>query len=107
MAQETDRCPAVLAEDYLDIMGMPINPASRDYPKAMIQTGISSIDVMNCGAGRRFLFLVAGLPHNEVAAQIACQSSLGPSRESLMTTRQFRCGVWCHGCEYGDCPFLP
>ena len=59
-------------------MGMPINPASRDYPKAMIQTGISSIDVMNSVArGQKIpLFSAAGLPHNEVAAQIVRQSSL-------------------------------
>ena len=42
-----DQAPKVLAEDYLDINGQPINPSSRDYPKAMIQTGISAIDVMN------------------------------------------------------------
>jgi len=42
-----DNAPKVLAEAYLDINGQPINPSSRDYPKAMIQTGISAIDVMN------------------------------------------------------------
>eukprot|EP00126_Sphaerothecum_destruens_P000004 Sdes_comp10004_c0_seq2m1588 len=42
-----DKGPPVLAEDYLDIQGQPINPYSRVYPKAMIQTGISPIDVMN------------------------------------------------------------
>ncbi|KAH8085518.1 hypothetical protein JL720_7504 [Aureococcus anophagefferens] len=40
-----DNAPAVLAEDYLDINGTPINPSCRDYPKAMIQTGISAIDI--------------------------------------------------------------
>lgn len=76
--KQIDGAPTVLAEDYLDIMGMPINPASRDYPKAMIQTGISSIDVMNSVArGQKIpLFSAAGLPHNEVAAQIVRQSSL-------------------------------
>ena len=39
--------PNVLAEDYLDIQGQPINPYSRIYPEEMIQTGISAIDVMN------------------------------------------------------------
>ena len=34
-----DKGPPVLPEDYLDIMGMPINPASRIYPQEMIQTG--------------------------------------------------------------------
>jgi len=73
-----DNAPAVLAEDYLDIQGQPINPAKRDYPKAMIQTGISAIDVMNSVArGQKIpLFSAAGLPHNEVAAQICRQASL-------------------------------
>lgn len=42
-----DKGPPVLAEDYLDINGQPINPYSRIYPEEMIQTGISAIDVMN------------------------------------------------------------
>jgi V-type H+-transporting ATPase subunit B len=73
-----DNAPPVLAEDYLDIMGQPINPSCRDYPKAMIQTGISAIDVMNSIArGQKIpLFSAAGLPHNEVAAQICRQASL-------------------------------
>merc|ERR1712070_1002942 len=73
-----DNAPPVLAEAYLDINGQPINPSSRDYPKAMIQTGISAIDVMNSIArGQKIpIFSAAGLPHNEVAAQIARQASL-------------------------------
>lgn len=83
--KQIDGAPAVLAEDYLDIMGMPINPASRDYPKAMIQTGISAIDVMNSVArGQKIpLFSAAGLPHNEVAAQIVRQSSLVTLKDTL------------------------
>ena len=73
-----DGAPPILAEDYLDIQGQPINPSCRDYPKAMTQTGISAIDVMNSIArGLKIpLFSAAGLPHNEVAAQIARQASL-------------------------------
>ena len=73
-----DGAPAVLAEAFLDINGTPINPSCRDYPKAMIQTGISAIDVMNSIArGQKIpLFSAAGLPHNEVAAQICRQASL-------------------------------
>lgn len=58
-----DNAPAVLAESYLDINGTPINPSCRDYPKAMIQTGISAIDVMNSIArGQKIpLFSAAGL----------------------------------------------
>ena len=83
--KQIDGAPAVLAEDYMDIMGMPINPSSRDYPKAMIQTGISAIDVMNSVArGQKIpLFSAAGLPHNEVAAQIVRQSSLVQLKDTL------------------------
>uniref|UniRef100_A0A8C8MBG2 Vacuolar proton pump subunit B n=1 Tax=Oncorhynchus tshawytscha TaxID=74940 RepID=A0A8C8MBG2_ONCTS len=63
-----DRGPTVLAEDYLDIMGQPINPQCRIYPEEMIQTGISAIDGMNSIArGQKIpIFSAAGLPHNEV-----------------------------------------
>ena len=63
-----DNAPPVLAEDYLDIDGQPINPYARTYPKEMIQTGISAIDVMNSIArGQKIpLFSASGLPHNEV-----------------------------------------
>lgn len=64
-----------MAEDYLDIQGQPINPWSRIYPEEMIQTGISAIDVMNSIArGQKIpIFSAAGLPHNEIAAQICRQ----------------------------------
>lgn len=76
--KQIDNAPKIFAEDFLDIQGMPINPASRDYPRAMIQTGISTIDVMNSVArGQKIpLFSGAGLPHNEVAAQIVRQAQL-------------------------------
>merc|ERR1719437_195072 len=80
-----DNAPRVLAEAYLDINGQPINPSSRDYPKAMIQTGISAIDVMNSIArGQKIpIFSAAGLPHNEVAAQIARQASLVKQKDTM------------------------
>ncbi|KIH59273.1 V-type ATPase, B subunit [Ancylostoma duodenale] len=70
--------PPVLAEDFLDINGQPINPWSRIYPEEMIQTGISAIDVMNSIArGQKIpIFSAAGLPHNEIAAQIVRQGGL-------------------------------
>ncbi|KAI2801056.1 hypothetical protein RDWZM_009626 [Blomia tropicalis] len=73
-----DNGPPVLAEDYLDIQGQPINPESRIYPEEMIQTGISAIDVMNSIArGQKIpIFSAAGLPHNEIAAQICRQGGL-------------------------------
>ncbi|KAH9819354.1 V-type proton ATPase subunit B [Teratosphaeria destructans] len=73
-----DKGPKVLAEDYLDINGSPINPYSRAYPEEMISTGISAIDTMNSVArGQKIpIFSAAGLPHNEIAAQICRQASL-------------------------------
>lgn len=73
-----DGGPPVLAEKFLDIQGQPINPFQRVYPQEMIETGISAIDVMNSIArGQKIpLFSAAGLPHNEIGAQICRQASL-------------------------------
>lgn len=59
-------------------IGQPINPFSRIYPEEMIQTGISTIDAMNSIArGQKIpIFSAAGLPHNEIAAQICRQAGL-------------------------------
>ncbi|MEQ2269603.1 V-type proton ATPase subunit B, partial [Xenotaenia resolanae] len=81
-----DRGPSVLAEDYLDIMGQPINPQCRIYPEEMIQTGISAIDGMNSIArGQKIpIFSAAGLPHNEIAAQICRQAGLVQKAKDVM-----------------------
>lgn len=73
-----DKGPKIFAEEYLDIQGQSINPSSRTYPEEMIQTGISTIDVMNSIArGQKIpIFSAAGLPHNEIAAQICRQAGL-------------------------------
>ncbi|KAI9594190.1 vacuolar ATP synthase [Syncephalis fuscata] len=82
-----DKGPKVFAEDFLDIQGMPINPYSRIYPEEMIQTGISAIDTMNSIArGQKIpIFSAAGLPHNDIAAQICRQAGLvkGPTKDVL------------------------
>merc|ERR1711998_225682 len=68
----------VLADDYLDVAGMPINPFAREYPEDMIETGVSSIDtMMSVVRGQMIpLFSGSGLPHNEIAAQICRQAGL-------------------------------
>lgn len=73
-----DKGPKVLPEDFLDIQGQPINPFMRTYPEEMIQTGISAIDTMNSVArGQKIpIFSAAGLPHNDIAAQICRQAGL-------------------------------
>lgn len=79
-----DGGPNILAEDFLDIQGQPINPFMRVYPEEMIQTGISAIDTMNSIArGQKIpIFSAAGLPHNEIAAQICRQAGLVKKLES-------------------------
>ena len=76
--QPIDGGPPVMPEEYLDIQGSSINPSERTYPEEMIQTGISTIDVMNSIArGQKIpLCSAAGLPHNEIAAQICRQAGL-------------------------------
>lgn len=80
-----DKGPQILAEEFLDIQGMPINPYNRTYPKEMIQTGISTIDVMNSIArGQKIpLFSANGLPHNEIGAQICRSASLVKHKDVL------------------------
>merc|ERR1712117_822626 len=79
-----DKGPVVLAEEFLDINGAPLNPKSRVYPKEMIQTGISTIDTMNSVVrGQKLpLFSAAGLPHNEIAAQVCRQASLVKAKDT-------------------------
>jgi V/A-type H+-transporting ATPase subunit B len=71
-----DGMPKPIATDYVNINGMAINPTSRDYPNNIIETGISSIDIMNTLVrGQKLpLFSGNGLPHDMIAAQIARQA---------------------------------
>lgn len=73
-----DNGPKIMPEVYSDIDGLAINPYCRVYPQQMIQTGISTIDVMNSIArGQKIpIFSASGLPHNEIAAQICRQATL-------------------------------
>lgn len=73
-----DDGPAIIPEERADINGEPINPTSREYPKEFIQTGISTIDGMNTLVrGQKLpIFSASGLPHNELAAQIARQAKV-------------------------------
>ncbi len=66
----------IIADKHLDVNGEPINPAARDYPNEFIQTGISAIDGLNTLVrGQKLpVFSMSGLPHAELAAQIARQA---------------------------------
>ena len=68
----------IIPEKRLDINGQPINPAARDYPDEFIQTGISAIDGLNTLVrGQKLpVFSASGLPHAELAAQIARQAKV-------------------------------
>lgn len=91
-----DKGPPVLAEDMLNIQGQPINPYMRVYPQEMIQTGISAIDVMNSIArGQKIpLFSAAGLPHNEIGAQICRQASLVKGKDVMDHSAENFCIVF-------------
>lgn len=73
-----DNGPNIMPDKRIDINGTPINPVSRDYPDEFIQTGISTIDGLNTLVrGQKLpIFSGSGLPHNNVAAQIARQASV-------------------------------
>ncbi|MEL7609346.1 MAG: V-type ATP synthase subunit B [Bacillota bacterium] len=73
-----DGGPAIIPEKRLDINGQPINPAARDYPSEFIQTGVSAIDGLNTLVrGQKLpVFSGSGLPHAQLAAQIARQSKV-------------------------------
>ena len=72
MGHPKDGGPEILAEQYLDINGTPMNPAARDYPSEFIQTGVSAIDGLNTLVrGQKLpIFSGSGLPHAQLAAQI-------------------------------------
>ncbi len=78
MGNPRDGGEAVIPEQLLDINGEPINPAARNYPDEFIQTGISAIDGLNTLVrGQKLpVFSMSGLPHAELAAQIARQAKV-------------------------------
>ena len=78
MGNPNDDGPSIIAEKRVDINGEPINPVSRDYPSEFIQTGISAIDGLNTLVrGQKLpVFSGSGLPHAQLAAQIARQAQV-------------------------------
>lgn len=80
-----DGAADIIADKYLDINGQPINPAARDYPAEFIQTGVSAIDGLNTLVrGQKLpIFSGSGLPHAQLAAQIARQAKVIGSSEKF------------------------
>lgn len=87
-----DGGPQPLADKYADVNGQPINPTARVYPSEYIQTGISAIDGMNTLLrGQKLpIFSGAGMPHDQIAAQIVRQATLGTTAgEEVSGSEQF------------------
>jgi V/A-type H+/Na+-transporting ATPase subunit B len=80
-----DGKPGIIADETVDISGMPINPYARDKPSDFIQTGMSTIDGLNTLVrGQKLpIFSGPGLPANKLAAQIARQSKVLGSKEQF------------------------
>jgi V/A-type H+-transporting ATPase subunit B len=78
LGEPRDKGPKVIPKEKTDINGLPINPYSRETPADFIQTGISTIDAMNTLVrGQKLpIFSGAGLPHNNLAVQIARQAKV-------------------------------
>ena len=83
MGEPIDGGAPIMAEKSLDINGTPINPAARNYPSEFIQTGISTIDGLNTLVrGQKLpIFSGSGLPHADLAAQIARQAKVRGTNE--------------------------
>ena len=81
--QPIDGGPEIVPESREDIIGAAINPYSREYPEEFIQTGVSAIDGMNTLVrGQKLpIFSASGLPHNDLALQIARQASVPEEEE--------------------------
>jgi len=78
LGKPIDGGPEIIPETRLDINGVPMNPAARDYPSEFIQTGVSAIDGLNTLVrGQKLpIFSGSGLPHAQLAAQIARQAKV-------------------------------
>jgi V/A-type H+-transporting ATPase subunit B len=83
LGRPIDGGPEILPEKRLDINGLPMNPAARNYPQEFIQTGVSAIDGLNTLVrGQKLpIFSASGLPHAELAAQIARQAKVRGTTE--------------------------
>lgn len=85
MGRPKDGGPEILPEERRDINGLPMNPAARVYPAEFIQTGVSAIDGLNTLVrGQKLpIFSASGLPHANLAAQIAKQAKVRGTDEKF------------------------
>ena len=85
MGNPKDGGAPIIPDKKMDINGEPINPAARDYPNEFIETGVSAIDGLNTLVrGQKLpVFSMSGLPHAELAAQIARQAKVLKSEDKF------------------------
>ena len=85
LGRPIDGGPEILPEKRMDVNGLPMNPAARNYPQEFIQTGVSAIDGLNTLVrGQKLpIFSMSGLPHAELAAQIARQAKVRGTDEQF------------------------
>mgnify|MGYP002624652222 CR=1 FL=1 len=78
LGRPIDDGPEIIPEMRLDVNGLPMNPVARQYPQEFIQTGVSAIDGLNTLVrGQKLpIFSASGLPHAQLAAQIARQAKV-------------------------------
>ncbi len=78
LGRPIDGGPEIIPEKRMDVNGVPINPAARSFPQEFIQTGVSAIDGLNTLVrGQKLpIFSMSGLPHANLAAQIARQAKV-------------------------------
>lgn len=97
----------ILADKKLDVNGKPLNPVAREYPRNYIRTGISAIDgLMTLIRGQKLpIFSGNGLPHDQLAAQIVMQSSLGDNSDEKFAVVFAAMGVKYDVAEYFERTF--
>ena len=85
LGRPIDDGPEILPEKRMDVNGLPMNPAARNYPQEFIQTGVSAIDGLNTLVrGQKLpIFSMSGLPHADLAAQIARQAKVRGTDEQF------------------------
>ena len=85
LGRPIDGGPSIIPEKRVDVNGVPMNPAARRYPQEFIQTGVSAIDGLNTLVrGQKLpIFSASGLPHAELAAQIARQAKVRGTDEDF------------------------
>ncbi len=85
LGRPIDGGPSIIPEKRVDVGGVPMNPAARRYPQEFIQTGVSAIDGLNTLVrGQKLpIFSASGLPHAELAAQIARQAKVRGTDEEF------------------------